>query len=83
MQVYSDPERENETWSLPDVEVFYADNDDVRFWNDEYREWEESTDSPYTTGYYYWHCFPGCMPDSDPIGPFATEAEAIDDAQEN
>lgn len=24
--------------------------------------------------------FPGCMPDGDPSGPFATEQEAIDDA---
>lgn len=30
---------------------------------------------------WYWFCFPGCMPDSDPIGPFATEAEALADAQ--
>lgn len=33
---------------------------------------------------WYWHsCFPGCMPDSDPFGPFATEAEALADAQYN
>jgi hypothetical protein len=30
---------------------------------------------------WYWHaCFPGCIPDSDAIGPFQTEAEAIADA---
>jgi hypothetical protein len=33
-------------------------------------------------GWYWWACFPGCMPDSDPIGPFETEAEALADAQE-
>src|SRR5690349_2405631 len=26
-------------------------------------------------GWFYWFCFPGCMPDGDAIGPFATEAE--------
>lgn len=31
----------------------------------------------YTPGWYYWFCFPGCLPDSDPIGPFETEDEAI------
>jgi hypothetical protein len=31
-------------------------------------------------GWYWWPCFPGCLPESDPIGPFATEAEAIADA---
>lgn len=33
------------------------------------------------TGWFYWFCFPGCIPDSDAIGPFSTEAEAIADAQ--
>ena len=33
-------------------------------------------------GWYWWACFPGCMPDSDPIGPFQTEAEALEDAQD-
>jgi hypothetical protein len=36
-----------------------------------------------TTGGWYWgSCFPGCLPDSDPIGPFATSAEALADAQD-
>ena len=31
---------------------------------------------------WYWHaCFPGCFPDGDVAGPFATEAEAIAEAQ--
>ena len=33
--------------------------------------------------WYYWYCFPGCLPDSDPIGPFDTEEEAIEDARDN
>ena len=36
-----------------------------------------------TPGYYYWFCYPGCLPDSDPIGPFETEAEALADARES
>ena len=32
--------------------------------------------------WYWWACFPGCLPDSDPSGPFATEAEALADARE-
>lgn len=31
--------------------------------------------------WWYWYCFPGCLPDSDPVGPFDTEAEALADAQ--
>lgn len=31
-------------------------------------------------GWYWWACFPGCLPDGEPVGPFATEAEALADA---
>lgn len=36
-----------------------------------------------TGGWFYWFCFPGCMPDSEPIGPFATRDDALADAQDN
>ena len=32
-------------------------------------------------GWYWWPCFAGCLPDGDPIGPFATSSEAYHDAQ--
>lgn len=35
-----------------------------------------------TGGWYWWSCFPGCLPDGEPMGPFATQAEALADAQE-
>jgi hypothetical protein len=28
-------------------------------------------------GWYYWFCMPGCLPDSDPIGPFPTHDAAV------
>lgn len=34
-----------------------------------------------TGGWFYQFCFPGCLPDSDPIGPFATADEARKAAQ--
>lgn len=33
-----------------------------------------------TTGWYWWPCFPGCMPDGDPSGPFPTAEGAYLDA---
>lgn len=33
--------------------------------------------------YYWWSCFPACLPDSDAIGPFETYQEAFDDALMN
>jgi hypothetical protein len=33
-------------------------------------------------GWFWWSCFPGCLPDSSPMGPFASHAEALKDAQD-
>jgi hypothetical protein len=72
-QHYSDESREDDTHALPDVETFHVvRGDDI---------WEGyGLDAE---GYYYWYCFPGCLPDSDPIGPFDTEADALADARRN
>lgn len=49
-------------------EVFFAAKGSLNFNNDE--------------GFYWWPCFPGCMPDGEAIGPFNTAEEAIADARE-
>lgn len=33
-------------------------------------------------GWYWWACFPGCLPDSDASGPFASSRQALEDADE-
>lgn len=39
---------------------------------------DDQADEP---GWYWWACFPGCMPDSDsPTGPFPTSEGAYLDA---
>ena len=35
-----------------------------------------------TPGWYWWACFPGCMPDGEPMGPFAYSRQAHQDADE-
>lgn len=35
-----------------------------------------------TTGWYWWACFPGCLPDGEPSGPFDSEKDAINDARQ-
>jgi hypothetical protein len=74
-QAYSDPSRADDPYALPDVEVFYADEGELGTVND---DTEQSA-----AGWYWWPCFPGCLPDGDPCGPFETEAEALEDAQAN
>jgi hypothetical protein len=33
-------------------------------------------------GWYWWACFPGCLPDGELCGPFASSAQAHEDADE-
>ena len=88
MQAYSDIERETEPYALPDVEVFYRYSVNTRHPAFVGNIWERSVpldtgDVPVEAeGWYWWTCFPGCMPDSEPFGPFETEAEALADAQD-
>lgn len=30
-----------------------------------------------TGGWFYWYCFPGCMPDTSAMGPYTTRDEAL------
>ena len=88
-QHYSDPSRADDPYALPDVEVFYHQHAkrercmlNAGHKADLYGECivDEEGDC-LGTGWYWQACFPGCLPDGDPMGPFATEQDAIDDSQ--
>lgn len=72
-QAYSDPTRANKPYALPDVEVFRLDSQEAK---------RITGSAQAGAGWYYWYCLPGCLPDSDAIGPFDTEAEALEDARD-
>lgn len=88
-QHYSNPDRETQETALPDVETFRANytycdscgsliiSSDVTYGPCDCGHPQELT----MVGWFYWFCFTGCLPDSEPMGPYATEAEAIEDAQ--
>lgn len=52
------------------------------FWHDEDGETTYGNDEPAPSGWYWYSCFPGCLPDGDPSGPFDTSREALEDADE-
>ena len=80
MQAFSDTTREAEPYALPDVEVFYLSQLEANYNLQNLDHADEYTLTE--AGWYWWTCFPGCLPDSDPFGPFDTEAEALADAQD-
>lgn len=58
---------------------YYAEGFEVFHCPRHYKLEEES--GPLAEGWYWWGCQPGCLPDSDPIGPFPNAAEAARDAK--
>jgi hypothetical protein len=78
MQNYSDPKRASDPYALPDVEVFQAEctcpGECLQVHHDDGLQLEDG-------GWYWWSCFPGCLPDGEPNGPFDSEDEALADAQ--
>jgi hypothetical protein len=80
-QFYSDVERESDPYALPDIEVFALSQLEVN-----YNLENLDHDDEYTLtvpGWYWWSSFPGCLPDNEPFGPFATEREALLDARQS
>lgn len=90
-QHYSNPEREQDEHALPNVGTFkmgYAyclkcqslmqDEDAAGNVHCECG----GVRSVKAQGWFYWFCFPGCLPDSEPMGPYKTEAEALADARD-
>lgn len=49
----------------------------------EQEEYSDDNEDFFPSGWYWHACFPGCLPDGEPNGPFATEQGAIDDARNN
>jgi hypothetical protein len=80
-QYYSTPERESSPTAEPNVEVFYVSRMECNYNLQNMDHADEYTITE--PGFYYWYCFPGCLPDSEPIGPFNTEAEAVKNMMEN
>lgn len=79
-QAYSNPKRENDPHALPDLEVFYVSPAQA---SNRVRQYDDgSSDECTEPGWYWWACFPGCLPDGEASGPFATEAEALADARD-
>lgn len=77
-QHYSDPTRENDPYALPDLETFCLSRAMIAA--DGMVDEDGEALEP---GWYYWYCFPGCMPESEPVGPFDSEAAALAYARES
>ena len=77
------------------IEVFHIDGAEARANRAEARKNYERDPEPRTypleewavdcgytirAGWYWWTCCPGCLPDSDPSGPFTSATRACEDA---
>lgn len=69
---YSEPHRESDPHALPDVQILHSSDMPETFLSQDGGE----------PGFYFWFCFPGCLPDSDPFGPFDSAEAALHAARE-
>ena len=58
------------------LEVFHTDDHPITSTGERFDNYGEAVQA----GWYWWPCFPGCLPDGDAVGPFQTEREAVEDA---
>lgn len=75
-QFYSDPSRAADAHALPDCEVFHLSAADIKS-----GDMRDDDGDRYKPGWYFWFCFPGCIPDGAPLGPYDTQDEAIASAR--
>ena len=78
MYAYSNSDRENDDHALPNIEVFFLKKATILVCD------MRDEDGDFLGEGYYWRAgFPGCLPDGEPNGPFATQADALADARED
>jgi hypothetical protein len=58
------------------LEAFHTDEHPITSTGERFDNYAETVQA----GWYWWPCFPGCLPDGDATGPFQTEREAVEDA---
>ena len=67
MQAYSDPSRESDPYALPNIEVFHQTASEIinassDSWQYERMHEDKECDADSLAGWYWWACFPGCLP---------------------
>ena len=75
MQRYEVFYRTAQDFTDPDPGTWMADYAEVAI--------EENNDPADLAGWYYWYCFPGCLPESSARGPYPTEQDAIDAVEDD
>ena len=61
---------------LSDIEIFYMSKECMA-------SLPEADRADWEIGWYWWYCQPGCLPDSEPFGPFDSREDAEKDYNEN
>ncbi|KKN57558.1 hypothetical protein LCGC14_0561040 [marine sediment metagenome] len=79
-QAYSDKTRENIDTALPNIEIFPVTQMECNYNLENLDHADEYTITE--PGWYWWSCFPGCLPDSEAFGPFDTKEKALEDARD-
>jgi hypothetical protein len=52
------------------------------FWFDGEKDIDLDYQDIEPSGWFWWSCFAGCLPDGEKVGPFASSEQAYNDANE-
>lgn len=63
--------------SANNVECFYVDSNEAARNRAQARKDNDDEARLTHTGWYFWTCLPGCLPDSDAFGPYSTPLAAL------
>lgn len=92
---YASDEDERDPHRLPSIETFFVeakefDPESDHTWMGERAQEEMGDESDPERlaevqadleGWYWWNCFPGCLPEGEANGPFRSEREALQAAR--
>ena len=79
MTMYYHNAGDEERWPVKSLEVFYVNETEVLYNLQNMDHADEYTITK--AGWYYWSCYPGCLPDTEATGPFETEVGALGEAR--
>lgn len=65
-----------EAENIANIEIFMMTAEDILSYGEDSCWYSEDDEAYLRPGWYWWYCWPGCLPDSDPRGPYSSYAEA-------
>lgn len=73
--------------AIHNCEVFHVSGAEARSNRAEAKKyggkyWRDENQAAIYAGWYFWQCFPGCLPEGAPMGPYSSYSAALAAAED-